>query len=376
MDCHILEDKLLGNLKYILDIGSSKLNLLAVSKLNKMQIIFAEEQVFYDGFMDGEFLSESLEEKFSELITNLKTKTHKQIKSIIVGVPAEFSICVCKRISRKFPEPHKLTNKDVFDMYESNLSFGDSEQYDVINYSPMRYVLDDNHNTLTPIGCKTSSVILDASYILAKKSFTNKITKMLNNLGIQKVDFVSGVLGQGLMVNKEKRNRPFAIVDVGHISTSVCVHKGEGLALLTSFSMGGGHISSDIMQVLNLSFKDAELIKRKVILTIESNKNDYYQACSKGNLIKAPINITNQIVKSRIENIANVVGDILSMDEVFKNIDIYLTGDGVAFFKGVKNIFKNATGHEVYELKNPFDNSQTKYQTSKTGLVRLLEVIK
>jgi len=156
---------------------------------------------------------------------------------------------------------------------------------------------------------------------------------------------------------------------------SACVYKGEGLALLSSFSMGGGHISSDIMQVLGLSFKEAELIKRKAILTVESSKNEYYEICTRGSLIKAPINITNQVVKSRIEMIAKVISDILSIDDVFSGIDIYLTGDGIANFKGVKNILKDITGLNVYEYKNPFDNSKDKFQTSKTGLVSLCEIM-
>ena len=140
--------------------------------------------------------------------------------------------------------------------------------------------------------------------------------------------------------------------------------------------MGGGHISADLMQVLGLSFKEAELIKRKVILTIDSNKNEYYEVCFKGNLIKTPINITNQVVKSRIEMIAKVVGNILSINEVFRGIDIYLTGDGLANIKGAKNILKEITGLNVFDFKIPFDNSTEKYQTSKLGLATLANMVK
>ena len=144
---------------------------------------------------------------------------------------------------------------------------------------------------------------------------------------------------------------------------------------MSSFAMGGGHISSDLMQVLNLSFKNAELIKRKIILTIESNRNEYYEVCFKGNLIKAPINMTNQIVKSRIEMIAKLIKDILTIDDVFSDIDIYLTGDGLANFKGAKNIIKDITGFNVYDYKIPFNNAKDKFQTSKTGLASLANIM-
>ena len=365
-----------NKVKYILDIGSSSICLLAVSNFAGKPRIVAEENVLYDGYIDGEFLSEDLNLTISTLLEQMRTKMRKPINSVIVGVPADFCICVCKRITRKYVTNHKITNNDIANMYETNFTFGDSEQYEVINYSPMQFVMEDNVKTISPVGKKTNSLVLDASYILAKKSFINILTSTLNEQGIKNVEFISTPLGQALFCEPVKEdNKPIAIIDVGHITTSVCVLKGEGLALLSSFSMGGGHISADIMQLLNLSFKDAELIKRKVILTIDSAKNDYYEVCSKGKLIKAPINITNQIVKSRMEMIAKVIKNILSIDDVFKGIDIYLTGDGITNFKGVKNIIKDETGLNVYEFKNPFDNSKEKYKTSKTGLAALANEI-
>lgn len=366
-----------SKIKYILDVGSSSIRLLAVTKFNGKARIVAEDNVLYDGFIDGEFLSpDLLQENVLALFDKMRNKMHKPITSVVVGVPSDFCICVCKRISRKYVSLHKITQKDVVNMYESNLDFGNSEQYGVINYSPMQFVLDDDVKTLSPIGKKTTSLVLDASYILAKNYFTEMFTKVLTSLNVANIDFISTALGQAMECEPAVEDgKPIAIVDVGHITTSVCVYKGEGLALLSSFSMGGGHISADIMQLLGLNFKDAELIKRKIILTIESSKNEYYETCSKGNLIKAPINITNQIVKSRIEMIAKVLADILSMDEVFNGIDIYLTGDGITNFKGVKNIIKEITGLKVYEYKIPFNNSKDKYQTSKTGLASLANIV-
>lgn len=368
---------MLNKLKYVLDIGSSTLRLLATTNIAGKQRLVAEETLLYDGFMDGEFLSvDDLSDDLFKLVDGMVQKTKRPINSLIVGVPSEFCVCVCKRISRKFVGTKKITEQDVRSLYQSNANFGASEEYQVLSFSPMQCVLDDDVKILSPVGKKTSTLTLDASYILAKKSFIDLLKDKLKAVNIENVDFVCSALGQAMICEPVKDNKkPIAIVDVGHITTSVCVYKGEGLALLSSFAMGGGHISSDIMQVLNINFKNAELIKRKVILTIESTKNEYYEACSKGNLIKAPINMTNQVVKSRIEMIAKVIKDILSIDDVFKDIDIYLTGDGISNFKGVKNILKDVTGLNVYEYKIPFESSKDKFQTSKIGLVALADIM-
>ena len=364
-------------LQFILDIGTSTLRLLATTKFAGKPRIFAEESVLYDGYMDGEFLSvDDLQENLSTLIDSMSTKLRKKITSVVVGVPNEFCLCVCKRISRKYVEPHKIKEQDIVSLYNANADFGASEEYKLINFSSMQFVLDETLKTLSPIGKKANSLVLDASYILAKQSFIKLMIEKFSAIGIEDVGFISTMLGQAMVCEKENNSgKPIAIVDVGHISTSVGVYKGEGMALMSSFAMGGGHISSDIMQILDLNFRDAELVKRKVILTVESDKNESYEICAKGNLIKAPINMTNQIVKSRIEMIAKIISNILSINDAFKGIDIYLTGDGIANFKGVKNILKDVIGLNVYEFKIPFDNSKNKFQTSKIGLAALASSI-
>lgn len=366
-----------NKLNFLLEVGSSKLVLIATVKGKHSSKIVDKATVLYDGFMDGEFLSpDDLELNFSELITASCNKLHTKIHSITVGVPSEFCMCVCKRISRKFIEPHKITNADIANLFESNAGFGDSVEYGVINFSPMQYMLDDNAITMQPVGKKTSSLVVDASYILAKTSFMQLFASKFNKLGINNVDFICSALGQAIKCSQDNEtHQPIAVVDVGHISTSVAVLKGEGLALLSSFSMGGGHISSDIMQLLGMNFKDAELIKRKIILTIEPERNENYEVRVHDSCIKAPINMTNQIVKSRIESLAKIIGEILSIDPIFKNYDLYLTGDGIANFKGVKTILKQQTGMNVNIFKNQFDTSKDKLQTSVQGLVTLNDML-
>ena len=240
----------------------------------------------------------------------------------------------------------------------------------------MQYLLDDDVKTMSPVGKRSCGLTLDASYILARKTLIELFGEKLTSLGVKNVDFVCAPLGQAVYCGEMNQiTTPFAVVDVGHITTSVCILKGEGLALLSSFSMGGGHISSDLMQVLKLSFKDAELIKRKIILTVESDRNESYEACSKGSIVKAPINLTNQVVKSRVEMIAKVIGDILKLDNVYEGINVYLTGDGLSHFKGARGIIKDITGLEIKEFKNQFDNSSNKYQTSLQGLAMMTDML-
>jgi cell division ATPase FtsA len=126
------------------------------------------------------------------------------------------------------------------------------------------------------------------------------------------------------------------------------------------------------MQINGLSYNDADIIKRKVCLTIQSKKDEKYVVYNNSKPVKALINITNDVVNARIENIANVVSKVLDKNKDFKDLPIYLTGDGMCNFRGVINVFESATNRKVNILKSPLSNGADKYQTSKISLVQIV----
>jgi len=360
-------------IEFFLNVGSSKISLVAVSPAKTTPVIIASSSQLYDGFMDGEFfdstqVTDAVQKLFAEMTSKLKVK----IKKVYVGVPAEFSVCVCKRKVRKFLSVKKINQNLTLELFDGVEDVKNIEEYKLISFSPMCYTLDSGLKTLEPVGKRSSQISLDSSYILVKKSFVSKFDKVLINLGVKQVEYVSTILGQALSASKQDGLDSLAIVDVGHLTTEVAILKGEGLALLSSFSLGGGHITADIMQLLKQSYQDAELIKRKVLLTVIPQKNEKYIVNNKDRQILAPISITNDIVRSRIENIARIIDNILDVDKSFEDIPIYLTGDGISNFKGVITILEKITKRKLIEFKLPFDNSINKFQTSSLGIAEII----
>lgn len=361
-------------IEYILDVGSSKISLFAISVVKSNPVILACSEQLYDGFMDGEFFEPTqITDVVQKLIMDLSMKLNVKIKKVYVGVPSEFSVCVCKRKVRKYVSVQKINDKKIEELFDGIEEFENSEGYKLISASPMQYQLDSGLKTIRPEGKRSSQVVMDGSYILVKNNFIERFDKTLHNLGVEVVEYVSTILGQALLcVDSLEPLNPVAVVDIGHITTSVAIIKGEGLALLSSFSLGGGHITADIMQLLQKSFKDAELLKRKVALTIKPQKDEKYIITSGGETVSSHIQITNDIVKSRIENIAQIIDNVLDIDETFKNIPIYITGNGICNIRGAINILEEVTKRQIVEFKVPFDNSKDKYQTSRIGLAEII----
>lgn len=361
------------NFTFVLDIGSSKISLLACKVKKGKSAIITSATEAYDGFMDGEFFStEQVGEVVSNLIKTIANRLNKSVSNLHIGVPSEFSACVCKRVKRNFVPAQRIDEQTIVSLFDGVSDFGHKDEYDVVSFSPLQYELDGLvSDKLTTK--RVSQLVMDCSYILVKKQFVIIMKQVCETYGVKDVDFISTALAQSYFarINDNNKLNPIAIVDIGHITTSVAVSKGEGLLLLGSFSLGGGHITGDLMQVNNLSYADADLIKRKVSLTIQAKKDEKYIIYNGSKQIKALINITNDIVKARLENIASVVNRVLSAD-AFKDIPIYLTGDGACNFRGIVNLFEVVCDRKVYVLKSPLHNGEDKYQTSKIGLVSII----
>jgi len=372
---HIARGFRMKNLTYVLDIGSSKISLLACCVQKDKSAIVSSIDKSYDGFMDGEFFStEQVGQVVAELLYEMKQRLKQDISVIHIGAPSEFCACVCKRVTRNFVPAKRITSAEIETMFDGVSEFGKSDEYVVASFSPLQYELDGN--VVAELSNKrVSQFVMDCGYVLVKKQFVDIMQQIMDSCGIKEVDFVSTALAQAQFARKQVKTllKPIVIVDIGHITTSVAVAKGEGLLMLSSFSLGGGHITADLMQLNGLSYLEADSIKRKVSLTVQSKKDERYIAYLNGKPIKTLINITNDIVKARLENIAQVVNKVLMQNNAFDDLPIYLTGDGVCNFRGIVNMFEVVTGRKIYMLKSSLHNGEDKYQTSKIGLVNIIK---
>lgn len=336
----------------VLDIGSSKISVMIAEKgINNTFNIKSSAEENYDGFSGGEFFSEdSLKNAIINAVKKAGENLRYNIKKVYVGVPSEFSYCITKEVNATFPKRKKLKDSDVFEIFESSQNF-DENSY-VINRSPIYFILDDNRKVLNPVGEVTSKLNVLISYIITDKKFINLITNILNEARIYEIDFISSSLAEALYLTEpEVRDSGLILIDSGYITTSVSLVKGDGLLCMKAFSMGGGHITGDLCQVLNLSFSQAENLKRKVVLSLNATDNDFYEANVNGSLQPISAKFVNEIILARLEMFSNIFNKILNSTEFnLQNkpfIPILITGGGLNYLKGAKDYLSKQMGRNL-----------------------------
>lgn len=336
----------------VLDIGSSKISVMIADRgINNTFNIKSSVEESYDGFSGGEFFNEdSLKTAITNAIKKAEENLKYKIKKVYIGVPSEFSYCVTKEVNATFPKRKKIKDIDIFEIFESSQNF-DNDSY-VINRSPIYFVLDDNRKVLNPVGEITSKLNILISYILTNKSFIELLKNILKQLDIYDVDFISSSLSEALYLTEpELRDSGFILIDCGYITTSVSLVKGDGLLCLKAFSMGGGHITGDLCEVLKISFSQAENLKRKVVLSLNATDNDFYEVNINGTMQPVSAKFVNEIILARLDMFSGVFNKILNSTEFnLQNkpfIPILITGGGLNYLKGAKDYLCKQIGRNI-----------------------------
>lgn len=355
----------------ILDFGSGKITALIGQRgLNDTLTIVGKGEAEYQGFCDGEFFRpDQLPQAINHAISTAETTAKCKINKLYVGVPGDFTVCVCKDVESNFGSPkHKITAKDVDFLHEQGNNFRDSS-LKLINVQPIYYTLSNERRLIEPVGMQSAKLSGHISYLLAEIGFINTVNSILDSLGIKNVEYVSSVLAETLFLFEEvKRDQYVVLIDVGYITTNVVVARGDGILSLHSFSLGGGNITGDLANYFKISFAEAEALKRKVVLTLSMGQDDCYEVSE-----KYPAALTNEIVAARIGTIAKTVLKCLDLSqyEIPENISYSLTGGGISYIRGAKEILAEKFARPVEIAVPPIPQMEVPAWSSSLGLLDL-----
>ena len=109
-------------------------------------------------------------------------------------------------------------------------------------------------------------------------------------------------------------------------------------------------------------------MKRKVVLTLSMGQDDCYEVSE-----KYPAALTNEIVAARIGTIAKTVLKCLDLSqyEIPENISYSLTGGGISYIRGAKEILAEKFARPVEIAVPPIPQMEVPAWSSSLGLLDL-----
>ena len=342
----------------VMDIGTSKIAVFVGNRgiNNNLNIIGSHTQE-YAGYYNGEFVDEqNLYKDITNALAKAEIDAKTKIKKLFVGVPADFSMCVTKTFMQNFGDKCKIEEEDIYEIYQQANDLKDNEKYALISCAPIEFTLDDGRTVLNPVGEKTSRLSGEISYIYAETSFISKINMALRSFGINVVEYLSSTLCENLyLLSQKNRDNPAVIIDCGYISTSVSITQGNGLKSLSCFSVGGGQITSDLSECLQITYNEAEDLKKQIILSVVPQLSDGYELKKPSGATLISMTEANEVVADRLEMICSLINrcfDQVNKKDLIK-MPFYLTGGGICFIKGSRDYLSKYFGVNVEILSPP-----------------------
>ncbi|MDR3263004.1 MAG: pilus assembly protein PilM [Clostridiales bacterium] len=352
----------------VLDIGSEKIRAAVAEKNNRSNIfVRGVGEAEYSGFYNGEWLDPSeIRQAVVSAVNRAEASSGRTIKKIFIGVPSEFSYSVCKEPALYFGKQKKITNDEIALLFKKGDRFQDDDLFETVNISPVYFLLTDNKRIIEPRGLMSEQLRALVSYVRCLRSFIEQFEAIFSALDIE-TEFVSSVWAEIMyLFEPEQRDHYILFADIGYITSSLAILRGDGILHLASFSLGGGNVTADISEVFSLPFGNAEKLKSGVDLT-----RSYDTGINVADNI--PLKALNDIVSARLEDFADIINACIkkSTYDCPSHISLFLTGGGLSYIKGVKEFLSELTDRNIEIIAPNVPNFDKPHFSSLFGLINI-----
>ncbi len=266
----------------ILDFGTSKITVLIGSRgINGSISLDGIGMCGYDGYADGNWVApEQVAFAVEQAIGAAESSARLKINKLYIGVPADFSTCKVNDVTMSLGKKRRIIDSDVDALHNQGNEYFDDPDWRVINIQPIYYMLDDERKIIAPVGLTSMRLGGCISYMLARKDFILLVDEAVMRVGIAETEYLSAPLAEVLFLfDSHKRDNTVMLADVGALSTTLVIGRGDGICRQYYFAWGGNRITQALAEYLEIPWKVADELKRNVILSL----NPYYKPADEEN---------------------------------------------------------------------------------------------
>ena len=361
----------------VLDVTSRLIS--AIIGVKKAQSVFGIKAVVekeHSGYEQGEwFDADDTRAVAISVLKEAMRNAESHTKRIFIGVPAEFTAVVKKDVAITLDRERRVIDADIEFLLKKGDTF-ENGNFHLIGASPISFSVDNSDKLYRDArGIYATRVVGSVSYILCEKSFIRFFDEIVASLGFKDVKYISTAWAEGLTVfEKEERDEPFVLVDIGYISSSVTIGRGDGIEMMRSFSLGGGHISADMCEAMDVDFELAEKARELVDLNLNYQENSVLVADGDQIICGAD---ACEVVRQKLDLFAEIIYDIIDQSGVKlpPYAPVYLTGEGVASIRGVKKYLGSTLGMNVDIVMPKLPGYAKPCNSSKISLLVVAETL-
>jgi cell division protein FtsA len=279
-----------------------------------------------------------------EAVKEAEKTSELEISSVFMGIGGEHIKTVNSKGSVPVRrEDREITIEDTRNVIETAKAIALPEGREIIQVLPQDFVIDGQPEIKDPIGMNGVKLEITAHIVEGMITHTQNFIKSVNQAGFKIEDIVFNLLASSESVlSQSEKELGIVLIEMGAGTTNCVIFEKDSLKHSQVLAIGGNHITNDIAIGLHISTPEAEKIKKKygVGLDTETNNQDnpnHFSPYQFSEIVQLRIAETVRIVKEEIER-ADFINLIAS--------GVVLTGGG-SLLKGmtstVRDIFNLPT---------------------------------
>jgi len=252
------------NLICAIDIGSSKIKILAVKKeKEKLEAVFLNEEnsegVKKGIVVDPERVSKILRNLISLANQNLKEKINSAIVNLggvhLFSVPTRSLISVSRA-------DQTVSEEDLNRVLQEAKLISTSQNKEIFDLIVKDYILDGERIKKEPIGLRGTKLEVEALALGCFLPYLENLKKSLFDCGLEAFELISAPIACSKSVLAEKQKElGVCLLDIGAQTTSVSVFEDGNLSFLSVLPIGSQEITNKIAIKMQVDPDLAERLK-------------------------------------------------------------------------------------------------------------------
>ncbi len=353
----------IGDIIVGIDIGTSKVCccLGQINKFNQVEILNSSS-VTCEGLKRGKIVSsDAVARAIRFAISDIEATQDFIIKSAYVNIVGMHVSIFKTRYSIKLEDKYAgVSQKDIDAIIRNVGQFEVPEGYQIIDVVPSKFITD-SRITDDPIGIFTDFLEAELDVIIADKNVVKSIGLVMQKAGLQ----IDGIVTNGfamrdIVLSDEEKNNGVLLLDIGAGNIDVTVFKDNGILFTDAIPVGGDTITNDISIGLEISYQEADKLKKQYGLSrTKYIDNDYsitlstYTGEKNSKTIKCSELV--EIIEARVEEMFELIDQKVE-EAGFKGS----VATCVIAGQGINSINKSEkTAEEILGVPVRFGNSKT-----------------
>jgi cell division protein FtsA len=323
------------NRAFVIDLGGSQVTGLVATSEDRLRVE-AIASLPSEGVWRGNVTSpDAASAVLRHVMADLQAKGSGTLGPAVVAISgAHLEVLNGQGMKLIVPRARHITNQDVMEVVNHSRAIllpPDREQIHVV---PRAFRIDGEPGFMRPTGHPGSKIEAETFIVTGKKDAVETLQRVVVSAGGTVDQIIHAGLAAGLGVLKSQEiDQGALVVDIGYGTTDIGLFFAGSIAFAASIPVGGGHVTSDIAELLKTSVEDAEQLK--VVSGSASPRSvpesETVQVCQLGQPLTRPMHrrVLAEIIESRLREILLLAKAAIDKTGLNTRVTlVVLTGNG------------------------------------------------